>query len=91
MFGHGVFDRPMKKQYRAEEASVWNETIPVQEDYEDVESFDAALEDYNKKREQMMGVLDGVFSQEVSYYVDKGIGWCFQSGFGPYVNWKLYV
>ena len=51
MFGHGVFDRPMKKQYRAEEASVWNETIPVQEDYEDVESFDAALEDYKKKRE----------------------------------------
>ena len=92
MFGHGVFDIPMKTQFRGEgeDTDWWNETMPVSDDYDDAELFDAAFDSAKKKREQMIGVLEGIFSQDVSYYADKGIGWCFQSGFGPYVYWKLY-
>ena len=101
MFGHGVFDIPMKIQFRGEDehplndifvAQIENLGMPDPRDYgenEDAE-FQAAMEEYKKKMEQMTDATNNIFEGGPDAFNGEGkLIWCYNLDFGPYIYWKI--
>jgi len=77
MFGHGVFDIPLKTQFRGEDSDgnqvdeIWGDAIenlgmPDPRDYEDGDNFEdaefqAAMEEWAKKMDQMREAGNNIF------------------------------
>lgn len=92
MFGHGVFDSPIKTFRNEDDVSAevyyFNEPRPAIDDYSDEDAWKVANDTWEAKSSQLMGILEGMLSNALLN--NHGIGWCFQSGFGPYVHWKHF-
>ena len=100
MFGHGAFDSPMNLSKGAEESyeygngpALLSEIVPMPDvDGMTDEEIQSALEDMQKEMDQLTSVISAIFQtgKGPQFYEDKGVEWCFQNKFGPYVHWKLY-